>query len=213
MTGYGGESEVRRKSVLVRVVLVVLSTLMALGLTAVAVRSSDAQESAGNDQIGLEDLDSDAGWYISQTAPEYPLKDSLTYLKQGKVVRGRCQFSGVERPPADGDSIEERALAINNLTCQAFVERGIPPADAYATELLQEGEEELSNTQDSVTNDDEASAEGGFTTAATKRHARGFLKTWWEDPARIRVNSVRNSTNWHYNGNCVVPRVSGSYTL
>jgi hypothetical protein len=36
------------------------------------------------------------------------------------------------------------------------------------------------------------------------------LKTAWEDPLGIDVNSVQNTTDWHWNGNCVVSPVQNS---
>ncbi|HSR22675.1 MAG TPA: hypothetical protein VLW53_03925, partial [Candidatus Eisenbacteria bacterium] len=48
-------------------------------------------------------------------------------------------------------------------------------------------------------------------TAATTIHSAGYLNSWFRDPAYITVNSVRNSTDWHWNGSCTVSPVYGSY--
>jgi hypothetical protein len=43
------------------------------------------------------------------------------------------------------------------------------------------------------------------------RHSAGYLRSWYTDPAGITVNSVRDDTNWHWNGRCVVAPVFGSF--
>ena len=47
--------------------------------------------------------------------------------------------------------------------------------------------------------------------ALTTRHSAGYMKSWFQDPVHITVNSVQNGTDWHWNGSCTVPPVSGSY--
>ena len=49
------------------------------------------------------------------------------------------------------------------------------------------------------------------TTALTTRHSAGYMKSWFQDPVHITVNSVQNSTDWRWNGSCVVAPVYGSY--
>ena len=45
----------------------------------------------------------------------------------------------------------------------------------------------------------------------TTRHSAGYMKSWFQDPVHITVNSVKDSTDWHWNGSCTVSPVYGSY--
>jgi hypothetical protein len=40
-------------------------------------------------------------------------------------------------------------------------------------------------------------------------HSAGYMQSWYQDPARIKVNSVTDSTDWRWNGSCVVAPVFG----
>src|SRR5262249_32755328 len=42
-------------------------------------------------------------------------------------------------------------------------------------------------------------------------HSAGYMKSWYQDPVGLVVNSVQNGTDWHWTGGCVVAPVSGSY--
>lgn len=43
------------------------------------------------------------------------------------------------------------------------------------------------------------------------RHSAGYMKSWYQDPIALVVNSVQNSTDWNWDGTCVVAPVSGGY--
>jgi hypothetical protein len=47
--------------------------------------------------------------------------------------------------------------------------------------------------------------------ALLTRHSAGFMKSWFQDPIGLTVNSVQNSTDWNWNGGCVTAPVFGSY--
>jgi hypothetical protein len=47
--------------------------------------------------------------------------------------------------------------------------------------------------------------------AAATTHSAGYAKSWYQDPPGIVVNSVQNSTDWHWNRRCVVAPVSAGF--
>lgn len=42
-------------------------------------------------------------------------------------------------------------------------------------------------------------------------HSAGYMKSWYQDPIALVVNSVQNSTDWNWDRTCVVAPVSGGY--
>ena len=42
-------------------------------------------------------------------------------------------------------------------------------------------------------------------------HSAGYMKSWYQDPVGLVVNSVQNGTDWHWTGGCVIAPVYGSY--
>lgn len=177
---------------------------------------------AGGEATSVKAQDS-GGW---TTFPEddYALQDSTTFVIEGETAvdtasgtsEPACVFSGQLELPPGGTVVQERMLAINLDTCQARVERGTPP-EAVTN---QETDRQASDWQ-SVQNAGEADRReelleasgfgGGEISAASLQHSKGYLKTWWEDPATLDVNSVKNRTDWHWNGNAVKSPVYGGY--
>jgi hypothetical protein len=124
-----------------------------------------------------------------------------------------CSFPGgnLTLGPRDPHAIEQREVAVEPDTCQALVQTGTPPAWS-----LKQGPPPGSGLAGGgftspFAPDSRAPGSGSVATASATHHASGYLRSWWEDPVGIDVNVVRNSTDWHYNGSCVVAPVSGRY--
>lgn len=47
--------------------------------------------------------------------------------------------------------------------------------------------------------------------APAPQRSAGYMKSWYQDPIALVVNSVQNATDWHWDGTCVVAPVFGSY--
>jgi hypothetical protein len=157
----------------------------------------------------------ESGWIEFKLGQEYALENPTAYTMQGESAPdGSCVFSGELVLAPGSRAVEERETAINPSTCQMRLERGTPPADAIA------GEADGATSPQGTAKDGEGqsspeSATGGsggeVSIAAAARRSAGFHRTWWEDPANFDVNSVRNSTDWHWNGSDVVGPVYGGY--
>lgn len=124
-----------------------------------------------------------------------------------------CSFPGgnLTIQPGGPQAIEQREVAIQPDTCQALVQTGTPPAWS-----LNQGPPPGSGLASGgfispFAPDARAPGSGSIASASATHHASGYLRSWWEDPIGIDVNVVRNSTDWHYNGRCVVAPVSGRY--
>jgi hypothetical protein len=99
-------------------------------------------------------------------------------------------------------------VAFSASTCQsrvAFTSNALAapaPADPSGASVMDSGS--VASTQTAT-----AAAAAVVPLAAT--HSAGYVKSWYQDPPGIVVNSVQNSTDWHWNRRCVVAPVSAGF--
>ena len=146
-------------------------------------------------------------------------------LREGNLettVPASCRFT-LALPPGQ-KAIEARRISEINIhsddnTCDALFEVGEPPVESLMSSAESEN---LANTSsvsstavsmrtDELTGDANQDLDQP---APAKIQSAGFLKTWWIDPINITLNSVQNSTTWHWSGtgHCVTG-VSGGQHL
>jgi len=170
-----------------------------------------------------------------QAQTEQPLVNPVTRTIQGVVIgssvlQGNLQITIPEScrfalalPPGQ-KAIEARRISTINLnaddnTCDALFEVGEPAAASSASPAELEN---LANTSSvssaaaSTRTDDLTAADANEDLgqpASKKIQSAGFLKTWWIDPIHITLNSVRNSTTWHWRGTgyCVTGASGGQH--
>lgn len=148
------------------------------------------------------------GW-IEFKQQDYALENSTVYVKEGeRTDDGGCALSGQFVLPQGSEAVEVREIAFNPVTCEALLERGIPPRDAAldgATDT-QEG----ATLSDDVDATNSADSGGEFATAAVSRSS-GYLESRYKDPPGYRVNYIRNSTDWRHDGRSVRSPVYNGY--
>jgi len=174
--------------------------LVVMGAMLLMVFASSPQVTAA----GAPGAGGTAGW--TRVSYDAPLAKSQSYMLQGtRTSDGGCAFSGsLELAPGEA-AVTERQTGLNLATCQAEIERGVPSASSA----------DDAAPPDSSTLSGEAAAQGDLpgSDVPLATHSAGYLKTDWEDPVQIDVNSVRDNTDWYWNGNSVVAPVYGSWHL
>jgi hypothetical protein len=134
------------------------------------------------------------GWSFS-------LGDSQHHLLQGKSVGYRaCEFKEALSLPPGQQAVEAREVALNLDSCQSVVETGIPPQD-----VIQQDAAGFRGLRTSAARRVDGAGAVDTAAAAGRVRSAGYLKSTYEDPVEIDVNSVRNNTDWFWNGE----RVSG----
>jgi hypothetical protein len=135
------------------------------------------------------------------------------------VVPASCSFS-LSLPPGQA-AIEARRVSDITVdtahnACNAQFEVGQPDDSGTLTSA------ELANQANTTINSlsgvpaltsDAASQSNLASPLAPVVQSAGYLKTWWIDPINITVNSVQNSTTWHWSGagHCVTGIVGGQF--
>lgn len=154
-----------------------------LGLLALVALSLTPVAAAGLDESG-------------QTAVSPPLVNPLTLDIAGKHVAGSaCEFSSTVTLSPGEIAVREDVIAVDDASCTARVERGVP-ADV-AEQPVESG---MSEESGSAAPDGETATSPADTQAV---HSKGYHKSYFEDPPGIDVNSVQNSVDWVWNGNTV----------
>lgn len=167
------------------------------------------------------------GWV---TYPTTPVVEGVLKTVQGtREADGTCTLSLDLALPPNVAALEVHERAFNPDTCQSVIEtsKPAPGADDAAPDALVEGAgwAAIHPTPDAPTaRPSERSAEAevpdvqlgvaapGLAELADKMNSaryvnsKGYLKSYFEDPAQIDVNSVRNDTEWTWRtdaGACV----------
>lgn len=123
---------------------------------------------------------------------------------------GGCAFnlSASLAPGATSTRVDE--VAFNASSCQSQV--ALTSGASSAAETA-----EPSNTDATSSGDVVSPASSGLPqpadviVAAAAIHSAGYMKSWYQDPVGLVVNSVRNGTDWYWDRTCVRPPVFGSY--
>lgn len=141
------------------------------------------------------------GW--KTYADSVPTSATVSVVKGRKNRDGSCTLSASGTVPPGGLAVHSDEIAFNASTCESQIsEYRLSNEEAVAADAAGESEagesSSLSATGESITaNSTDLSALATYSEGA-------YSRTWYEDPPGLDVTSVRNSTNWSYNGNCVL---------
>ena len=139
------------------------------------------------------------GW-VHYTNTDEPLLDGVIKTYRGQRDKtGGCQFSGSEELLPGSPVVLEREISYNQSSCEMRVERGRlaspsptePSGLASASEAAAPGESAA------------ASGSPDFSAAAVYS-SKAYLKTYYEDPAQLDVDTVRPDVAWLWDGVCTV---------
>ncbi len=154
--------------------------------------------------------------WITYSSP-YQLANPVYQIEQGTVsAAGGCTFPAVKLKltPSGPTAVGQREDALNSSSCETLVETGTPPASALAeSPRIGSLERESSGRHASP-------SRGGVATAAranpvahasSSNSSGGYIKSFWFDPNNIHVTEAIDTTEWTWNGSCVVSPVYGGY--
>lgn len=132
---------------------------------------------------------------------------SVVDLKGKRTDKAGCAFGGELTLRPGQPVVMERQVALQPDTCEARVERGVPP-QTLLDRLAKTSDKETKTDRQEATRSGEVGPNGDVGNAV---HSAGYLKSYWEDPVKRDVNSVEDSTDWYWTGSAVVSPVYGGY--
>jgi hypothetical protein len=128
---------------------------------------------------------------------EPPIRDPVTLDLAGqRVGPNTCRWElGLALAPGQA-ALREDVTLVDDATCTLRVQRGVP---------TEEGEAE--DARNMSFRSGQARADTGRAPAGAARalatHSKGYHKSYYEDPVKLDVNSVRNDVDWYWNGSSV----------
>jgi hypothetical protein len=141
---------------------------------------------------------------VGATQP-YPLENAKRFVVQGRRVgasaasreRAACRMPRTSLSLAPHErAIVLRELSLDQRTCRATYERGVPPGE---TELPVPGKRQ----QPGAVQVGDANASAGASASASTYRYSGYAKAWYWDRRNDRViNSVRSGASWN-GGACI----------
>jgi hypothetical protein len=182
------------------IVIATLTTSMAVTAVPAALADADTSVTVTGSSGEILSLEGD-GW---TTYPSVPLDDSsLRTVELQRTADGSCLYDlSLDLAPTQiAVTFHERAF--NPETCVSVIETGTPLDQPVA------GVDDAGASYISVPAVDASGAlpGGGHLLSAASGKAvssSGYLKTYYEDPAQIDVNSVRNDTSWTWRTDSIV---------
>lgn len=151
------------------------------------------------------DAASKAWVYYKET---YNLANSTVETVDGVVdpATGTCDLPDTQFSLSPSQTVlDKRVTGFNSQKCLFQIETGVPPANQVTAD-------ENTDTQAANTVASNASPATEVVAASSGTHSKGYLRSWWEDPAGIDVTVVRNGTDWHWDRTCTRSPVYGSYS-
>jgi len=172
-----------------------------VGVSAAATLAVGLPATAAADSAGALPAD----WVAYDIAPAGATVQTTVGTSDGQ---SGCvfSFSGSLAPGQTAERADE--IGYSPSTCQSQI--AYTSGASAAPEAAQPSNADTAGSG-SVASTDTDTAPPPATSAAV-RHSAGYMKSWYRDPVHLTVNSVQNSTNWHWNGGCVVAPVSGAHT-
>lgn len=145
------------------------------------------------------------GWNVYTDS--VPLSATVSIVEGKKNADGSCTFSASGSVPPGGLAVHSDEIAFNATTCESQVsEYQLSNDEAVAADAA--GESEGGKATGLTVTESTPSASGAAKGSGVSPLAIGsdgaYSRTWYEDPPGFDVTSVRNSTNWSYNGTCVL---------
>lgn len=148
-----------------------------------------------------------AGGFITYSFEASTLRNEVQSTATGtKRPDGSCVLAGTITLPHGQNAIVQRVVALNPATCEQRIVTGTPTAE-YQQKL--DSKEGLKGTSSSA-----SPPSAGDSHSPPKNvggvQSEGFLRTYIQDPPNITVSSVRDTTEWVWDGNSVVG-INGAY--
>ena len=182
--------------------------LVAAGVALGATASLPAGASAGGSStVSVIDgparsvaAPSGPGWKVY--ASSVPLSAKVTVVEGKKNVDGSCTLSESGSVPPGGLAEHSDEIAFNASTCESQISQyRLSNEEAVVADAV--GESTGVAATETEQSGFAAPAPAGVGALATYSEG-AYSRTWYEDPPGLDVTSVRNSTNWSYNGSCVL---------
>jgi hypothetical protein len=138
------------------------------------------------------------GWVFYDNDDE-PLADVTTKTYRGeRVSTGGCQFSGSDILQPGSSIVVEREVAYNEGLCEVRVERGTLANPSLV------GTGSVESSQMVEPSPDATVSTSSFVTTAAINRSKAYLKTYYEEPAQIDVDTTRPDVTWDWDGTCTV---------
>ncbi len=171
-----------------------------LTVFAVAVLVALTMESASAAQPSPRaPAEPDAGGWVFYDNDDERLTDVSTKTYRGqRTSTGDCRFSGTDVLQQSSSIIVEREVAYNQGRCEVRVERGklLNPSSS--------GSEYVESSQRLEISEGVTSSTSPLFSVAAINRSKAYLKTYYEDPAQIDLDTTRPDVTWDWDGTCTV---------
>ena len=137
--------------------------------------------------IAADELNLEGEGVIHYSYPEN-FKESKRYIRKGVSTKsGDCEFNNKKRLKP-GQRIIIKELAYNPHTCESLIIEGV-----YEKKSQKEGD---------VTSEYTIATEHMAISSSSDWTVHAYLRTWYDDPIYIDVNSVTSEIWWDPTSNC-----------
>lgn len=143
--------------------------------------------------LSAEEISLEGNGVIHYKYPEN-FQESNRYIRKGITTKdGDCEFNYTMRRLKPGERIFTKAIAYNPYTCESLIIEGL-----YTVEPQKKNDRTTEYTV--ATKHFAAAADSAWTVHA-------YLRTWYDDPVYLDVNSVTSEIWWDPTSSCA----SGNY--
>jgi hypothetical protein len=170
---------------------------MSLVVSAVGLSTTGSPAAANELGTAIEALPVGTNWVVYPSSAT-PVQDGrLQLVELARAADGSCEVDLTLTLAPDADAIAAHERAFNAATCQSVFEVGSPVGN--------ETDESSASAADVVEAPDAGAGAapespsdllGVTDNHGTRVTSAGYYKSYYEDPAQIDVNSVRNDVTW-----------------
>ena len=153
--------------------------------------------------------DDTSGWVTYDPPPPGATVQTLQGTSDGQ---GGCAFDFSASLAPGQSAARADEVAFNESTCQSQFAFTYDDNAAPEAPLRSDGDSTSSGPVPSPAETATTLGSRASAAAAAATHSAGYMKSWYQDPVTLVVNSVQNATDWNWDGTCVVAPVSGSYS-
>lgn len=180
-----------------------IGIVASLVLSTAAATQATAADAPNGPMMAVE-RPTGTGWRVY--ASSVPAGARVSIIKGKKNANGSCTLSQSGSVEPGGLAVHSDEIAFNLTTCESqLADYELSNAEAVTADASGERGAAASHaaSEAPTTPSSEGGSPPGPTALATFSEG-AYSRTWYEDPPGLDVTSVRNSTNWSYNGSCVL---------
>ncbi len=196
-----------------------LSLLFAMGIALVTSASLTSIASAIEAPPSNSVLDGATRRIPAPAGPDWtiyadavPVSAKVVTIEGRKNPDGSCTISDSGSVPPGGLAVRSDEIAFNPITCQSQIARyRLSNEEAALADDAAEDTARASSSEESSGSGRNVTGGPGDAASMAVSSEGAYSRTWYEDPPGIDVTSVRNSTNWTYNGSCVLSQTGRAH--